>query len=209
MDEIVESKNRFNIRKILAELFAIFIWLFFSIKLFLFDLDVYIFQKIDPSYYWILRYKFFFIVIIFIIIAFAFKKRKFQLFTFFVLGYPLILLFWRIPKTLFKTKNWIGVFAAIGISVSFFKSFKQNIILFSLVSISFVLIIVHKSIYFLGSSIFILLTFLILHYIKRFYLSFKPYNIFSMQPVLNELMIYIQNHFKISEKTIETNIDDL
>ncbi len=58
------------------EFLAILIWGYAIIKLFVFDLDVFLIEKFSPNYIWILQYKFFILIGIAAIVWLVTKNKQ-------------------------------------------------------------------------------------------------------------------------------------
>src|SRR5439155_9886765 len=100
---------RLKITSALTRIFAPIAWLYALVKLFVIDFDVQILQAFAPSWLWLLKFKFF---------AFAGCALAFwaicgnSLFIgslLYVGFYPFVLIFWILPRAVFK--NWMGVLA--------------------------------------------------------------------------------------------------
>lgn len=183
----LETKSKkFNLK--LAELSSLIIWLYFSIKFLFIDFDVLFIQNYMPGFYWLIKYKFFVLIIIILILWMILKSEYLLKFIGFLAIYPFFLFFWRIPKLLLKTKNWIGVFAALEIIIAFFKRIKYNFILFVFVSISVLLILTTNSLFTLIPSILILFIYLILYFWGRFKYAFHPFSTITIQSEIMEKM---------------------
>lgn len=182
MEEIQEQKStsaKLNIKS--AEIISIFFWSYLIIKFFIIDFDVIIIYKYFPEINWIITYKFFVLLTIIAFLVIFFKAKKLLKYLAYILIYPFFLIFWRIPKLLLKTKNWIGVFAALEIIISFFKRLKYNFIIFTFVTISILLILTTSSKYTLIPSITVLFLYLIIYFIGRFKYAFNPFRNLTIQ----------------------------
>jgi hypothetical protein len=174
--EIVKIKKRHH-----AEIFCIVTWLYLVIKIFVFDFDAYFLYNYLPSLSWIINYKFFILLAFISICWMLLKTKKFLKLIGFLFIYPPFFIFYRIPKLLFKAKSWVGIFALIEIAISFFRSLKFNVIIFTAVAFSCLFILKTESKYLLIISIVTLFAYLINHFVRCFRYAFRPFNIFSIQ----------------------------
>jgi hypothetical protein len=165
----------------LRESLGFLFWAYILIKIFVLDIDLFIVNKYVPYLHWIIDYKFFILISGISICWLIIGKKEFAKVISVIVSYPLILVFWRIPVIFYKRKSWIGVFALIGITTSIFKNIKVNFLLFTIVSLSILLILVSSSPILLYLSIIILLAYLVFHFFRKFKFSFKPSNTFSVQ----------------------------
>ena len=88
--------------RIFRELFALCLWCFAFIKVFVFDVDVYVVEKYASSFRWVLDYKFFFIIGIMALLCLLFSRKKFRGFTFYIIGYPLVVICYWLPLLLLR-----------------------------------------------------------------------------------------------------------
>lgn len=199
----ISKKERF-----FAEIFSLIFWIFLIFKIFVYDIDNYIIHTHLPTFSWILNFKLFILIGFLALFWLLLKSKKFFALILFILIYPFFFIFWRVPKFLFKTKNWLGVYAVIGVSVAFLKSIKLNFVVFTLVLFSGLLIMVTNSKYTLIPSIIILFLFLILHFGRRFSYGFKKFDVLSKYA--NSVMKFyqkVQNTIKDAEVQQATEKD--
>lgn len=201
MSNIQESEiksKKFNLK--LAELSSLIFWMYFTIKLIFIDFDVLFIQKYMPGFNWLIKYKFFVLIVSILILWLILKSEYLLKFIGFLVIYPFFLFFWRIPKLLLRTRNWIGVFAALEIIISFFKRIKYNFILFVFVSISALLILTTDNSFTLIPSILILFIYLIVYFIGRFKYAFHPFSTITLQSdALGKIWSNMSDRFKYVE----------
>jgi hypothetical protein len=165
------------LEKRLAEITSILVWLYLLIKIFIYDIDNYFLKTYLPKFSWVLEYKFFIFLVLLVFLLFMLRTKKFFKLIAFILGYPLFLVFWRLPRLLFGNKNWMGLFVALGTSVSFFKSLSLNMAISTAVLVAGLLILVSDSKVVLFISMVVLFAYLLIHFIRRFSYSFKKFDI--------------------------------
>ena len=120
-----EKKKSKTVLKAVREIIAISVWVFGAVKLFVFDIDIFLIQRFFPNYAWVINYKFFILITLLSIIWLTTKNKQILLWSLFIIFYPIIFIFWRIPVFLFKRQSWNLVFAVIDSIILFFKSFKR------------------------------------------------------------------------------------
>lgn len=165
---------------LIREILAIFIWGYVIAKLFVFDIDNYLVERLIPNYTWLLTYKFFIIIVLISIIWLAVKNTQIILWSLFVFFYPLIIILWRIPILIFKKKSWNFAFAFTDSIIYFFKSIKKAFATTSFFLASTVVVLVSQNTILLWLSIAVLLIILLLVYIQRVVLVFKPSGIYQI-----------------------------
>ena len=114
--------------KAVRETLAILFWMYVLIKLFAFDIDIFLMNRFLPGYAWLLNLKFFILIGGIALIWLVTKNKYILSWSLYVFFYPPIILFWKIPFFIFKQRSWILAFAFINSIISFFKSIKYNFI---------------------------------------------------------------------------------
>ena len=161
-DKYVTPKSLYIIREIIV----LFLWIFIFVKLFIFDIYIYFFKEKIASLGWVIDYKFIILIValsvFWIISNKSFFRQTFGLLIF----YPPFLLFWRIPKALFKSKSWVSIFGSINIVAAFLKNIKLNFIIFTIVITSAVIILFSQSVLLISIAMISLFIYLIYHFDK-------------------------------------------
>ncbi|WP_295653205.1 hypothetical protein [uncultured Mucilaginibacter sp.] len=177
-----ETKKSFlNICSLIfLEFLSITFWSYIVVKLFVYDVDNYIINQYLPNYGWLITYKFLIILFAIAIVWLFIRAKKIITWTLYILFYPFILIFWKFPKAVYKKGNWNVGIAIVNALFAFFKSFKYNIITFSLLTVSSILILSTSSKIIIISSSIILSVILLTIFINRFVLVFKPSLIYKI-----------------------------
>ena len=164
--------------KALREILAVSFWFYVFVKLFIFDFDIYLATTFLPEYAWLLDLKFFILIGLIAIVWLFTKNKHIGLWFAFVISYPWILA-WRILVILYKQESWILAFAFINAIISFFRSIRVIFIgsSFLLVSVVIVIYASNKPLLWLANGI--ILALLLLAYVHRFVLVFRPSGIFQ------------------------------
>lgn len=176
-----EKKNFFhNFFHFVKEILALAFWVYVFLKLFVFDVDLFLVNKYLPSYSWVLEFKFI-ILTTTVAVTWLITRSKYILFWFlYIIFYPAIILFWKIPYFIFRQKSWLLAFSIINSIVSLFKSIKYNFIVFTLFLASSTLIFVSSSEKLLWLAILVSFTILLVVFVRRFISIFKPSSIFQV-----------------------------
>jgi hypothetical protein len=169
-----------NFFNVLKEVFAALFWIYVLLKLFIFDVDIYLVNKFSPDYSWLLNFKFFVLIGTIAIIWLITKNKHILSWSLYILFYPIILLLWKIPFFVFKQKSWIFAFALINAVISFFKSIKYNFIVSALFLASFAVVFSFSNEKLLWPAILTIFIILSIIYIHRFILVFKPSSVFQI-----------------------------
>lgn len=192
------------------ETLAIFIWLYAILKVFVFDIDNYLVNRFFPNYAWIVYYKF----LVFLFIAAVFwlitKNSKIIVLVLFILFYPVILIFWKIPVFLLKTKSAVLTFALIDSVISFFKSLKFSFVTTSFYLVATAIVLNSDNKYVLSVSILVLVGILFLVYIQRLVFVFKKTGVYEIYiKFFSFVSDFAMNNpvYKIEEDTLNKSID--
>lgn len=163
----------------IREILSIAFWFYVIMKVFVFDLDLYVVTNYFPEATWLIDYKFFILMGVLAVVWAVTKSKNILLWSAHILFYPLIVIFWKIPYFIFAQKSWNLAFAVMNSVISFFESFKYNFIISALLLCSIAILAASSNTYTLWSSVIILLAVLLTVYIQRFLSAFKPSSIFA------------------------------
>ena len=162
------------------ETLAVLFWAYVLIKLFVFDIDIFLMNRFLPRYVWLLNLKFFILIGGIALIWLVTKNKYILAWSLYVFFYPAIILLWKIPFFIFKQRSWILAFAFINSIISFFKSIKYNFIIsaFFLASLAVIFSFSNEKLLWFASAV--ILGVLLTTYVNRFILVFKPSSIFQV-----------------------------
>ncbi|WP_134218711.1 hypothetical protein [Pelotomaculum sp. FP] len=180
---------------IVKEILAILFWVYVFIKLFVFDIDVFLVDNFLPEYAWFLKYKFFILIGIIALIWLFTKNKTILSWAFYVFFYPIIILFWKIPFFIFKQKSWVLAFAITNSIISFLRSMKYSFIISALYLVSLAVIFNSSLKIFLWSATVMIFGIVLVTYIYRLILIFKP---------VGEFHVYITILSKFKESGYST-----
>lgn len=140
-------------------------WVFSLIKIFIYDFDIYLLKHFAPDWEWVLPYKFLILLLIISLAWLLSRQRPFLSFMAYVAFYPLIIIFWRLPKLIIR--NWSLTLVFSPIIYNSFKGFRITFAFYTLALISIaVLCFSNSTQYFLPSVIFVLF-FLLVYLIRK------------------------------------------
>lgn len=191
--------------KIVREIIVAVFWLYVLVKLFIFDIDVFLVNKFLPEYTWFLNLKFFILIGVVAILWLITKNKYILSWSLYTLFYPIIVVLWKVPFFVFKQWSWVFAFAFINAVISFFKSIKYNFITSAifLVSLSIIFSFSHEKLLWLATAT--LLVLLLITYVHRFILVFKPSSIFQVHI---KIFLGIRKH-GMSSFVLDENIKNL
>jgi hypothetical protein len=175
----VEETNKKKPRKIsfyVREFVAGGFWLFLFIKAFVYDLDLLITRALpilQPLY----PYKFFLFLGLLSAAWVVLRTKRFLKTIGYVLVYPLVLLLWRIPKLLFRNWALLVIFAPAIESVLF--TLKWRFAFGSLAILAALGIVLMHERGFLIIFMSVLILYLLVHYLLRLRVAFRPNAVFA------------------------------
>ena len=137
------------------------LWVFIVVKVIVFDIDVYVFEKYFPSLRWTLNYRFFALLVLISVVLIGIRKKSFRRFFAYVISYPLILLCWRIPKLFFH--NWALTIAFAPALYDLLRSFRSRFAVMTGAALSAICILISSTFYLLIPSMVLLGVYLIMH----------------------------------------------
>ncbi len=163
-------------------------WIYLFSKVFIIDLEQFLFNKFNLTEIWVLKYRF----IISIILASSLwiylgTLRFFKNVGLFLLV-PFKILFWnlpvlfayRIPKKIVEKKYWILLLGYINSSISFFRNLKYNLLKVSLVFFAILVLFNSTNAILLWWSLVVFSGYLMIHFYGRINLAIQPINIFNL-----------------------------
>jgi hypothetical protein len=103
----------------IREALGILVWVYIVTKLFLFDIDRYLFGLYMPSYIWLLDYRVLFLLGIAGVVFLLCRRIGTVGSLLYILFYPIVLVFWRLPAALWQQKSWNITFHVINGIFSF------------------------------------------------------------------------------------------
>jgi len=160
----------------IRELLAIALWSLAFTQLLILDVVGHL-STTAPSLETALRYRFLFILGIVALLWLLLGNRLFMSFVGYVIAYPFVVVFWIIPKMIFR--NWAVVVAFSPAIHSIITTFRYSFILFSAAVISSFAICLVADSWSIISCMAFLALYLILHFARRFRVAFSPSTAFA------------------------------
>ncbi len=204
-----QPNQEFSVASLLVnaaeQMLAILFWVYALVKVFVFDIDIYLASKLTPEYVWLLDFKFLILIGIVGLFWLFTNNRYIFLMVIYVVFYPLIVLFWKIPFLIYKQKSWLLAFVFINSLITLIKSIKFGFITSAFFLISTAIVINASNKILLGIAALVVLAILFTTYIHRLISAFKPSGIFQ---VYNKLLSDIRKR-GASMFTLDKDIKNL
>ena len=120
----------------LREIAAILAWAYVFVKLFLFDIDTYLLKLIAPGSTWLLASGLRLLAIALILASswVILGNKRFLLSFLYVVGYPLVILFWKVP--LFIVRRWAEFLVLLPSLYDAILSFRATLVLYAAIAAS-------------------------------------------------------------------------
>jgi hypothetical protein len=126
----------------ILDVMGVVFWLYVLLKLFVFDVDRELVEAVFPNSDGLTNYRIlFFLAVLVLVVVLTKRKWIAILYIGYVLFYPLVVLLWKLPRLIYKTKSWLVALAAVNVITAVFRDFKFNIITKSLALVALLLIL--------------------------------------------------------------------
>jgi hypothetical protein len=158
-------KWRFSVRAM--DILSPLVWLYFFFQTFIIDVPRVALSFISPSHQYLADYKAILFLVIILVQAFLWKRPEIVLFYIYLAFFPLLVLFWKIPKYLVFAQDWRMPFALLSTSVRFFQSFKMHLLLFTAWVTATLYCLSYENPTLLVLAIMVLLVTIVVNYIMR------------------------------------------
>lgn len=156
------------------ETVAPIIWLFAVTKVFVFDFDRLIVESFAPGLTYLLDYRLVGVLLVSTLLLIVLGPRRFLLLAGFTLVYPVVVLLWRVPYSLFRRGRWYPVLLYANTLVEGVLSIKRRLVLSSLLALGLVLCLVPTNSAAIYAGCSLIAALLVLHYVGRIGLAFRP-----------------------------------
>ena len=159
------------------EVFAIALWSFLFVKLFVFDIDVFVARRYAPEIVPFLQFRFFALIAAVAFLWLVLGNDRFRKVVAYVFFYPLVVVGWRIPKWLFT--NWAVALTFSPGLIELYKSFKSRFISGTVAVLAALTITLSRSPLIVATAMSALGLYLIAHYWRRVRIAFRPSTVFA------------------------------
>ena len=196
------TPQRFSLGRTIRELVAVVVWVSAILKLFVFDVDRVLLERIAPTLGWLVSFRFFVIIGCVGLACLVFKKKTLAIWSLYLLCYPLIILFWRVPYFLWKQKSWNLVVALVDVIAGTVRSLKYNVIAFAVYLISVGIILNGNARVLVWLAVGAVVAVTLASYVRRFIQIFR-------RSAIYELYRKIFSKFRASEMkslSVEENL---
>lgn len=127
-------------------------WIYVVLQLFAIDVTRTLLERIAPSFAWLANYRLLVVLVALPLVALFLWRWKALLGFLYVLGFPFVVLFWKLPKFFLKRRSWMGVIVFVNALALGLRSFRYNLITKSLAVIAAFTILVSDNNVMVGVS---------------------------------------------------------
>ncbi|MER6194239.1 hypothetical protein [Streptomyces cyaneofuscatus] len=168
----------------LLDLFGSVVWIYITVKLFIFDLDNYLVERFLPGAAGVLSYRFLFFGGVFVLLVLFSKGQRLKYL--YVCFFPLVVACWKIPKWFYKAKSWVAVFTFLNVASMAVRNLKWNVTTRFCALLSFVGVAASDNRLLLGICASYLAVYFVLLMARTIWFSVKPSHFLSSQNTLIE-----------------------
>ena len=181
-EELARNRRRLKRRVRVLDSIATFFWVYALVKVFITDLDRTLAQRISPSLEFLVDFRFFVFLGALSLLVLAFRKKLVAVVAFvYIALFPLVVLFWKIPRTLYRTKSWVAAFAVINAASSVLSDLRYSVVFVTLTAFSVLGILAGDADSIIGISVLVLFALLLVSIGRTIWFSLAPSRFLDMQ----------------------------
>lgn len=121
---------------------AITVWVYALVKIFVFDIDFYLLNLVSPNLAWILNIRLFILLSLIAVLWLILGHKRFLPFFAYIVGYPLVILFWKLPVFIFR--RWAAFLILLPSIFDTLLSFRKTFVLYTVILVSSATIFLSK-----------------------------------------------------------------
>jgi hypothetical protein len=156
-------------------------WLYVILKVFVIDVDRKFLEWVAPGADWLVDYRVFFFLGLIAVVLIVARTRGALVAGAYIAGFPLVVLFVKVPKLLIKTRSWVTFFAVANVISSFFSSLRYAVVAGTVFAFSALFILATDSSATLIPPVIGLLCVLAVSFVRTFRFSAKVSRFLQVQ----------------------------
>lgn len=176
-------------RNFLWDTFLSTIWIYGLAKLFIGDLDRVFLHKYAPKLIWIIDYRFFVLLMCLALVLLLFKLEELWAYFAYFIFFPLIIVFWKIPKLFYRRRSWTLAIGSLQLLLNAFQELRITIIVGAPWVLSFLLIFIASNNLVLNSCIVVLSLLWIIVLSRSTINAFRPSRFVRLQSNLMDKIL--------------------
>jgi len=192
-DKVTGKNKGVNYKAIsqLGDVFGVTFWFYVIFQVFFYDVDSFLKALLPQNLDFIVDYKFF--IFLTITALFALFIKKYYLIYLYIVLYPLVVIFWKFPKLIYRFKSWLLFLSVIEVISSFFYKFKFKIIITTITLFGLLLVVAFNSKPVIVFACLTLISVLLFSMVRTIYLSFRT-------------PVFLKFHARMIEKIRNSNM---
>lgn len=181
-DEVDANARRWRLlRRVLDAGGAVF-WTYALLKVFVSDIDSELSHAISPHSNWVVEYRFFIFLAFLVLIVVALRKTGWIIFSLaYIALFPLVVVFWKLPRLLYRTKSWVAFFAVFNVVSAAIYDLRYTIVVVAVVLFSCLAILVGRDHGLLGFAAVVLVVLLAVTVARTIKFSIAPSRFLRVQ----------------------------
>ena len=179
-----EVGGRKGLPRFVWDVLGTVLWSYAVIKLFLFDVDVYIVDRLLPQAHWVVNFRFVFLLVILAVWAWKTPRPRFLGRIAYLTFFPLVVVFWKVPRLVYQRRGWVAAFAALDLLTNLARDYRFVLSVSAAVSVAGIVILVGAPswLYYLVAVILVVL--LVVLYARALWRALSPSRFINSQVVL-------------------------
>jgi hypothetical protein len=149
-------------------------WLYAVCKVFIFDIDQALLQRIWPQGGWLITYRFLVLLAIASVAALVLRKWAFFFWLFYFAFFPVITLLWWIPRTIYRARSWVALLAVMNVVTTLVTDFQYTLVTKAAALIAIVLMLLNVAPSVELVSAWALFVLLLIAYVRTVALVMRP-----------------------------------
>lgn len=134
-----------NRKRRYIDLIATLLWLYAFTKAFVGDFDRELVESVFPDAQWVVDLRFFLFLALLALAVLLVRPRSLMQVVIYIAVFPLVVLFWKLPKAVLKTKSWVAFFGVANAVAATVSSLKYTVLAAAAVLFAILLVTVSET----------------------------------------------------------------
>jgi hypothetical protein len=177
-EERAESWKRW---RLLLDVVGTIAWTYLILKVFFFDVDRELIDAAAPEQSWLIDLRFLMILGVIALAVIFLGSRRTLIGIAYVMFFPLIVIGWKVPRTIYRSKSWISLFAALHVVASVLTNFRYVLLATTFALFATAAILFTSSDLIVGLAMIVIAGILLFAMFRTLRLSARPASFISIQ----------------------------
>lgn len=175
-----------NAKSVAYDVVGVLVWAYAVTKLFIFDIDRWVLDLTAPSMAWVLNLRFIAFVAVLLVTALLIGRKRFFKLVGYVVGFPLIFLFWRLPKAIATSRSWTAGLVILNSVISMATDVTYRLVYFVVYALAVAIIVMSQNVIWLWAATIAITMCVLSSYIKSCVDAFRAPRVLSLYTGLFE-----------------------